>query len=83
MYHFISRLYFTFIYEHSSGNFQLQINLGCCKKIISLKKEVVILPLFANASVAEKNCIVIVQVSLDNLYGGSQIAVVYGLERWK
>ena len=50
------------------------------KKIISLKKEVVILPLFANASVAEKNCIVIVQVSLDNLYGGSQIAVVYGLE---
>ena len=38
------------------------------KKIISLKKEVVILPLFANASVAEKNCIVIVQVSLDNLY---------------
>ena len=53
------------------------------KKIISLKKEVVILPLFANASVAEKNCIVIVQVSLDNLYGGSQIAVVYGLEHWK
>ena len=53
------------------------------KKIISLKKEVVILALFANASVAEKNCIVIVQVSLDNLYGGSQIAVVYGLEHWK
>ena len=51
------------------------------KKIISLKKEVVILPLFANASVAEKNCIVIVQVSLDNLYRSSQIAVVYGLKR--
>ena len=37
--------------------------------------------MFANASVAEK--IVIVQVSLDNLYRSSQIAVVYGLKRWK
>ena len=82
MYHFISRLYFTFIYEHSSGNFLSQIILGYCKKIIiNEKKEVVIFPLFANASVAEK--IVIVQVSVDNLYRSSQIAVVYGLKRWK
>ena len=51
------------------------------KIIINEKKEVVIFPLFANASVAEK--IVIVQVSVDNLYRSSQIAVVYGLKRWK
>ena len=62
------------MYEHSSRNFLLQISLGCCKNNNNLL-------LFANASVAEK--IVIVQVSLDNLYRSSQIAVVYGLKRWK